>query len=144
MDDKLIELKEKQQNIGDKISLLQETNKRKDEEAAEIRKLIAECRENLNRIKGLSPDCEPQLLPCSNLKDTNADEEKNRKTRCSDSEEPKQPCSSQSNKRKCTELSAPKTECGPTKNSKICNSKQKKGKVRIFFCGKYFHIKTHQ
>ncbi|KAL0278169.1 UNVERIFIED_CONTAM: hypothetical protein PYX00_000068 [Menopon gallinae] len=51
MDNKLSKLKENQQLIGSKINMLRETNKKKDEEAEKIRELIAECRENLNRMK---------------------------------------------------------------------------------------------
>lgn len=73
MNDKLNELKAKQEEISNKITSLQVTNKKKDEETVEIRKLIAECRENLNRIKGLGPGSEVLLEPCSEMEGLNID-----------------------------------------------------------------------
>lgn len=54
MADKIIALKEKQQELGEKLNRLQETNKQKDQEAAEIKELLASCKDNLDRIKSMT------------------------------------------------------------------------------------------
>lgn len=54
MAEKINELKEKQQELGEKLNRLQETNKQKDQEAAEIKELLASCKDNLDRIKSMT------------------------------------------------------------------------------------------
>ncbi|KAK6630116.1 hypothetical protein RUM44_005667 [Polyplax serrata] len=138
MDDKLNELKEKQQEIGDKISLLHETNKKKDEAAEEIRKLIAECKESINRIK--SNSCgETVLPPCSQLEDSEAPSKRcstkegskdsrkcTPKDSCNGTMETKRPCGSKTSnfdRKRCSELLAKKEPCKPPETKK-----KKKGK----------------
>lgn len=128
MDDKITELKDKQQIIGDKITQLQQTNKKKDEEAAEIRRLIAECRQNLNRIKNVAPDADTAFVlpPCTEL--DNFDPELRRALPVSQTPPKTEDKNEKPERNRCAELLA-KKEC---KSFPSPCKKSKNGKDKVF------------
>ena len=54
MADKIQELKEKHEELSEKLTQIQEANKKKDQDAAEIKELLTTCKDRLDRIKGMT------------------------------------------------------------------------------------------